>query len=138
MAASSPAQAPSAPARPALPGAEAVDAFLATVPEPVGSLAKATVAKVRSVMPPGSYEGCQGSDITFSFGSGYKALMFTVTPQPTLVTLGIADGALLKDMTGLLEGKGRGNRHVRIEGEADLKRGALDRLLQEAVKRRKR
>lgn len=126
------------PAEPALTGAAAVDAFLATVPEPVGALARATVAKIRAVLPAGAYEGQQGSDITFSYGSGFKSLMFTVTPQPTLVTLGIADGALLKDMTGLLEGKGRGNRHVRIETEADLKRGALDRLLQEAVKRRKR
>lgn len=122
----------------ALEGPAAVDAFLATVPDPVGGLARATVAKIRSVLPKGAYEGQQGNDITFSFGTGYKALMFTVTPQPTLVTLGIADGALLKDMTGLLEGKGRGNRHVRIESEATLQRGALDRLLQEAVKRRKR
>ena len=116
----------------------AVDAYLATVPEPVGSLARAAVAKVRAVLPAGAQEALQGSDVTFSYGSGYKALMFTVTPHPTLVTLGVADGALLQDMTGLLEGKGKGNRHVRIEGEADLKRGALDRLLQEAVKRRKR
>jgi hypothetical protein len=123
---------------PALAGPAAVDAFLATVPDPVGSLARATVAKIRAVLPPKAYEGQQGNDITFSYGTGYKALMFTVTPQPTLVTLGVADGALLKDMTGLLEGKGKGNRHVRIESEADLKRGALDRLLQEAVKRRKR
>ena len=121
-----------------LTGPAAVDAFLATIPEPVGSLAKATVAKIRAVLPPQAYEGQQGTDITFSLGTGYKALMFTVTPQPTLVTLGIADGALLKDMTGLLEGKGKASRHVRIESESDLKRGALDRLLQEAVKRRKR
>lgn len=121
-----------------LAGPAAVDAFLATVPEPVGSLARATVAKVRSVLPPAAYEGQQGTDITFSLGTGYKALMFTVTPQPAHVTLGIADGALLKDMTGLLEGKGKASRHVRIESAADLQRGALDRLLQEAVQRRKR
>lgn len=125
-------------AEPTLTGPAAVDAFLAGVPDPVGALARATVAKVRAVLPAGAHEGQQGNDITFSYGSGFKALMFTVTPQPTLVTLGVADGALLKDMTGLLEGKGKGNRHVRIESESDLKRGALDRLLQEAVKRRKR
>lgn len=115
-----------------------VDAFLAAVPEPVGPLAKATVGKIRSVLPAKAQEAVQGGDVTFSLGSGFKALIFTVTPQPTLVTLGVADGALLKDMTGLLEGKGKGNRHVRIESESDLKRGALDRLLQEAVQRRKR
>jgi hypothetical protein len=122
----------------ALTGPAAVDAFLATVPDPVGPLARATVAKVRSVLPPKAEETLQGSDVNFSVGSGYKALMFTVTPQPDHVKLGVADGALLKDMTGLLEGKGKANRHVRIDSEATLKRGALDRLLQEAVKRRKR
>jgi hypothetical protein len=115
-----------------------VDAFLATVPEPVGTLARATVAKLRATLPAKAQEAMQGGDVTFSLGTGFKALIFTVTPQPTLVTLGVADGALLKDMTGLLEGKGKGNRHIRIESDADLKRGALDRLLQEAVKRRKR
>lgn len=115
-----------------------VDAFLATIPEPVGALAKATVAKIRAILPAKAQEAMQGSDVTFSVGSGFKALIFTVTAQPAHVTLGVADGALLKDMTGLLEGKGKANRHVRIESDADLKRGALDRLLQEAVKRRVR
>lgn len=121
-----------------LTGPAAVDAFLATVPEPVGSLAKATVAKLRAAVPPKAEEALQGGDIAFSFGSGYKSLMFTVTPHPAHVALGVVDGALLKDMTGLLEGKGKANRHVRIESESDLKRGALDRLIAEAVQRRKR
>ena len=121
-----------------LTGPAAVDAFLATVPDPVGALAKATVAKLRTVVPPKTEEALQGSDVAFSFGSGYKSLMFTVTPHPAHVALGVVDGALLKDMTGLLEGKGKANRHVRIEAASDLQRGALDRLLQEAVQRRKR
>ena len=121
-----------------LTGPAAVDAFLATVPDPVGALAKATVAKLRAVVPPKTEEALQGSDVAFSFGSGYKSLMFTVTPHPAHVALGVVDGALLKDMTGLLEGKGKANRHVRIESASDLQRGALDRLLKEAVQRRKR
>jgi hypothetical protein len=130
---------PPSPSTPAtLTGPAAVDAYLATVPEPVGALAKATVAKIRSILPPKAEETLQGGDVAFSYGSGYKSLMFTVTPHAAHVALGVVDGALLKDMTGLLEGKGKANRHVRIEGDADLKRGALDRLLQEAVKRRKR
>jgi hypothetical protein len=114
-----------------------VDALLATMPEPVRALAAATVAKIRAALPAKAQEAVQGGDINFSAGTGFKALMFTVTPQADHVKLGVADGALLKDMTGLLEGKGKANRHVRIESDADLKRGALDRLLQEAVKRRR-
>lgn len=132
-----PAAAPAAPA-PALTGRSAVDAYLATIADPVGALAKATVAKIRAVVPAKAEEALQGTDVAFSFGSGYKSLMFTVTPHPAHVALGVVDGALLKDMTGLLEGKGKANRHVRIESDADLKRGALDRLLVEAVQRRKR
>lgn len=138
-----PAAAPAAAAPPPATtgpqvGREAVDAYLTTIPDPVGALAKATVAKIRAVVPPKAEEALQGTDVAFSFGSGYKSLMFTVTPHPAHVALGVVDGALLKDMTGLLEGKGKANRHVRIESDADLKRGALDRLLQEAVQRRKR
>ena len=121
-----------------LTGPAAVDAFLATVPDPVAALAKATVAKLRAVVPPKTEEALQGSDVAFSFGSGYKSLMFTVTAHPAHVALGVVDGALLKDMTGLLEGKGKANRHVRIESASDLQRGALDRLLREAVQRRRR
>jgi hypothetical protein len=120
-----------------LVGPSAVDAFLATVPEPMGALARATAAKVRAALP-GATETCEGGDIGFSVGTGYKGIVFTITPHEKHVSLGVADGALLKDMTGLLEGKGKSHRHVRIESESDLKRGALDRLLLEAVKRRKR
>ena len=115
-----------------------VDAHLAAIAEPIGALARATVAKIRAVLPATAQESVQGNDITFSLGTGFKALIFTVTPHPAHIALGVADGALLKDMTGLLEGKGKANRHVRIETDADLKRGALDRLLLEAVTRRKR
>lgn len=115
-----------------------VDALLAAVPEPMGVLARATVSKVRAILPAKAQESVQGGDVNFSVGTGFKALIFTVTPQEDHVKLGVADGALLKDMTGLLEGKGKANRHVRIEKDTDLLRGALDRLLQEAVKRRVR
>jgi hypothetical protein len=117
-------------------GPAAVDAFLATVPEPMGSLARAAAAKLRAALP-GAHETCEGGDCGFGKSPGYKGLVFTLTPTPTHVTLGFANGATLDDPTGFLEGKGKGHRHVRLESEADLKRGALDRLLKQAVGRKR-
>ncbi|HUR26307.1 MAG TPA: DUF1801 domain-containing protein [Candidatus Thermoplasmatota archaeon] len=107
------------------------------MPEPMGALARAAATKIRAVLPD-AQETCEGGDCGFGTAAGYKGLVFTLTPNPTHVTLGFANGATLNDPTGFLEGRGKGHRHVKIESEADLKRGALDRLLQEAVKRRKR
>jgi hypothetical protein len=119
-----------------LVGPAAVDAFLATVPEPMGALARAAVAKIRAALPK-AFETCEGGDCGFGFAPGYKGLAFTLTPHADHVLLGFANGATLNDPTGFLEGRGKGHRHVRIENEADLKRGALDRLLKEAAKRRR-
>jgi hypothetical protein len=116
-------------------GPEAVDAFLATQPGPMGALARETAALLRSLLP-GAVETCEGGDIGFGVAPGYKGLVFTLTPHADHVTLGVADGGSLKDPTGLLEGKGKMHRHVRLEAASDLKRGALDRLLREAVVRK--
>lgn len=120
-----------------LTGPAAVDAFLATVPDPTGSLARAAAAKLRKLLP-GAVESCEGGDVGFGVAAGYKGLVFTLTPQPEAghLTLGIANGALLNDPVGLLEGKGARHRHVRIASQAELDRPALDRLLLQAVKRR--
>lgn len=120
-----------------LVGPAAVDAFLATVPPPMGDLARAACAKVRAIVP-GATETCEGGDCGFGVGAGYKGLVFTLTPQADHVTLGFANGALLTDHTGLLEGRGKGHRHVPLKTKADLERPALDRLMREAAKRRQR
>ena len=118
-------------------GPAAVDAFLATVPEPLGSLAKGAAAKIRAVLP-NAHETCEGGDCGFGTAPGYKGLIFTLTPAADHVSLGFANGATLDDPTGFLEGKGKGHRHVKLQTESDLKRGALDRLLKLAVKRKGR
>lgn len=120
-----------------LTGPAATDAFLAAVPAPMGPLARDAAAKLRAILP-GAHESCENGDVGFGVGPGYKGLVFTLTPREDHVTLGIADSAVLKDPTGLLEGKGARHRHVRLTSPSDLQRGALDRLLKEAAQRKKR
>lgn len=117
-------------------GSDAVNAFLSTRPDDIGRLAVEAVALLRKLMP-NAVETCEGGDIGFGVGGGYKGLVFTLTPETTHVTLSIANAAGLTDHTGLLEGKGKLHRHVKLEKSSDVQRPALHRLLAEALKRRK-
>jgi hypothetical protein len=47
--------------------------------------------------------------------------------------LGIAGGASLSDPDGLLQGKGKVHRHIKIYGIGDLENPALKPLIQSAV-----
>lgn len=120
-------------------GPEATNAFLGSVAGPAGDVARQAAAKLRGLLP-GAVETCEGGDVGFGVAPGYKGLVFTLTPHAESghVILGIADGASLKDPTGVLEGKGAKHRHVKLATAADLERPALDRLLREAAKRRLR
>ncbi|HUR62561.1 MAG TPA: DUF1801 domain-containing protein [Candidatus Thermoplasmatota archaeon] len=116
-------------------GQAAVDQFLATVPAPMGEVARHAAAKIRSLLP-NAHETCEGGDCGFGVAEGYRGLVFTLHPEADHVTMGIAGGASLSDPTGLLEGRGGTNRHVKLRSKADVDRASLDRLLKEAVKRR--
>ena len=118
-----------------LTGPAAVDAYLATIPDPMGTLARQAAAKLRQVIP-GAHETREGLDVGFGTAPGYRGLVFSITPQADHVTLGFSNGATLSDPTGLLEGSGRTHKHVKLRTKADLDRASLDRLLKEAAKRR--
>lgn len=120
-------------------GPEATNAFLGSIAGPAGDVARLAAVRLRELLP-GAIETCEGGDVGFGVAPGYKGLVFTLTPHAETghVTLSIADGASLKDPTGVLEGKGAKHRHVKLASAADLDRPALDRLLREAAKRRQR
>lgn len=63
---------------------------------------------------------------------GYVYLM----PQRGYVNLGFYRGAFLPDPGGLLEGAGRGMRHVKIRSRADVENPALGALIAGAVAER--
>jgi len=58
--------------------------------------------------------------------------------QKEHVTLAFLRGAVLSDPDGLLEGKGKGVRNVRLRTPEDVKYPALEKLIEEAVKLNKK
>ena len=120
-----------------LAGPQSVDAFLAGVPGAVGQLARDAAALLRGLLP-GAVETCEGGDVGFGTLPGYRGLVFTLTPQADHVLLGFANGATLDDPVGVLEGRGKGARFVRLTTKAELERPALQRLLRQGVSRKSR
>jgi hypothetical protein len=54
-------------------------------------------------------------NIGYGFGSGYKGLVFVISPYREHVNLGIVNGASLDDPDHLMDGKGKVHRHVKLQ-----------------------
>jgi hypothetical protein len=113
---------------------DAVEQLLATQAAGVAELARRLVALIEELYPE-AVVTVDGGDIGFGSGTGYKGLVFVVTPHAKHVTLGLAGGAQLPDPDDLMEGSGRVHRHVKIRAEADLARPALRDLMAATVAR---
>jgi hypothetical protein len=113
---------------------EAVEQLLAARDASVAGLARRLVALIDELYPD-AVISVDGGDIGFGSGTGYKGLVFVVSPHAKHVTLGLAGGVDLPDPAGLMEGAGRVHRHVKIREEADLDRPALRDLMTAAVDR---
>jgi hypothetical protein len=112
-----------------------LEAFLATFNPEVSRI----VRKARELLLeliPGAVESKDNENLGFGIAPGYKGLIFTLIPERKYVNLGVFDGAALPDPEGLLQGKGKKHRHVRIHAESDLESPALRALLKLAVQRK--
>jgi hypothetical protein len=85
---------------------------------------------------PSAVEEFDGQNLGLGVGSGYKGLVFVVSPHKHHVTVGFYDGASFPDPSGLLEGSGKRHRHVKIRDVAQLSDPAFSRLVELAVKRK--
>ena len=65
---------------------------------------------------------------------GYAYIM----PKRGYINLGFYQGAVLADPAGLLEGTGKGLRHVKIRSLADANRSPVRALIAQALARRQR
>ena len=65
---------------------------------------------------------------------GYAYIM----PKRGYINLGFYQGAMLADPAGLLEGTGKGLRHVKIRSLADANRPSVRALIAQALARRRR
>ena len=79
--------------------------------------------------------------LAFGFGpsGGVRVRDFAVglIPHTAHVNLQLADGALLDDPTGIVEGTGKRVRHVKCRSLDDVARPALRRLVEEEATRRR-
>jgi hypothetical protein len=82
---------------------------------------------------PGAVETQDKDNLGFRTGGGYSGLVWVIAPHRRHVTLGFSGGTTLPDPEGLLEGRGRRHRHVKIRSEAELEKPALRALLVAAV-----
>lgn len=111
-----------------------VDAFLSAYPEQVQEIASAA-RRLLNGMLPGVAETVDESAklLGYSYGPGYKGVLFTLIMSQTGVKLGIFRGAELADPKHLMAGTGKVHRHVRLRSPDDIKRPGLSQLLRLAV-----
>jgi hypothetical protein len=108
--------------------------LVAPYPREVQALAKAArtfmlelLPKVKETIDP------TGPYIQYSYGPGYKGVVSYITVNKKDVKFGVARGASLPDPGKLLQGTGKGNRHVVIRTPADLRTPGLRQLVRAAV-----
>jgi hypothetical protein len=111
---------------------EAVKRLLDAQEPDIGELARRLIALIDDLYPD-AVVSVDGGDIGFGSGAGYKGLVFVVAPHAQHVTLGLARGVDLPDPAGLMEGRGKVHRHVKIRQESDLERAELRALMTAAV-----
>jgi hypothetical protein len=111
-----------------------VQQLLAAQDPAIGDLAGTLCAVILGLYPD-AVVTVDGGDIGFGSTTGYKGLVFTVSPHARHVTLGFAGGASLPDPAGILEGGGRVHRHLKLRAPADLDRPEVRDLMAAAVRR---
>ena len=99
-------------------------------------------ALVREVMPD-AVEQLDLPDRVLAFGFGppggvrLRGLAVGLIPHAAHVNVQLADGALLPDAAGIVEGTGKRIRHVKCRTLEDVSRPALRKLLTEQASRRR-
>ena len=122
------------------------DADLAILLEPhtstVRDVFRALHALTREVMPD-AQEQVDLPDRVLAFGFGppggvrMRGLAVGLIPHSAHVNVQLADGALLDDPTGIVEGTGKRIRHVKCRSVEDVARPALRGLLEDQAERRR-
>jgi hypothetical protein len=115
---------------------EQVDSVLGAAGRAVSATARALRATLLEIFPD-AIETAEGGELGLGFDRGYAGLVFTVSPQRGYVNLGVARGASLDDPAGLMEGRGRVHRHVKIRDADQLDDVALGDLLGRALAARR-
>jgi len=119
-----------------------LDALLDRHTPAVREVFHALGALVREVMPD-AVEQLDLPDRVLAFGFGppggvrLRGLAVGLIPHAAHVNVQLADGAVLPDATGIVEGTGKRIRHVKCRTLEDVARPALRALLTEQAARRR-
>jgi hypothetical protein len=111
-----------------------VDAFLSAYPEQVQETATAARRLLKGILP-GVAETVDESAklLGYSYGPGYKGVLFTLIMSQTGVKLGIFRGSELPDPKHLMAGTGKVHRYVQLRSVDDINRPGLNQLLKAAL-----
>ena len=104
---------------------------LASHSEDVQAAARALEAFIRQELPDGVVQYDRGNGL-LAFGRSMRMrdLLFALIPHTGWVNLQLADGALLPNADGLIEGTGKKIRHIKVRsGDA-----AADRRVRAAIR----
>lgn len=113
---------------------EQVDAFLSAYPPRVQETASAARRLLKAMLP-GVAETVDRSAklLGYSYGPGYKGVLFTLIMSQSGVKLGIFRGAELPDPSHLMAGAGKVHRHVQLRSGNDIEQPGLKQLLKTAI-----
>jgi hypothetical protein len=108
-----------------------VDRLLAEHPPEQQAIERALRATIRQALP-GAVEQVDFGNKLIAFGRSMKirGLLFAIIAHKVHVNLQLADGALLPDPGGLVEGTGKRIRHVKIRSVADVSSPAVVALIE--------
>ena len=73
----------------------------------------------------------------YASGTKMSNLLFALIVHKSWVNLQLADGALLNDPDGIVEGTGKRIRHVKCRSVEDAERPAVRRLMEQQLQRRR-
>jgi hypothetical protein len=127
------APAPDAPAK-----AETWDALLERHTPDVQRAAHAIAGVVMTELP-GAVVRFDPGNALLAFGTsgGMRDLVFALIPHARWVNLQLADGAILPDPDGLIEGTGRRIRHVKIHSADEADSDAVREIVRAEVATRR-
>ena len=114
--------------------AVAFDHFLDIDAPAVADIARALRTTVLDSMPD-AIESFDAPDrlLAFGVGAGRRDFLFAIIPHTAYVNLQLADGALLENPDGRIEGTGKRVRHVKVRSVDDARSAWLRAVVERQV-----
>ena len=114
-----------------------IDRFLGDYGDDVSAISRSARRLVLDVFPDAHETLDRGNRIVaYATGPrGRKDLWVGIAPHSSHVNLQLANGALIEDPAGLVEGTGKRVRHVKLRSVEDVERSQLRSLLEASLSR---